>query len=165
MWCDGCTGTWRPLVPPELCHMAWTSILKLAHRGIHAMCWLMSNKFVWPGLATDCCECCRQCTSCNKANHHSFPPTGQWDCRTVPLTTERCSTCQGGLNNVGRPPTVGIAGLPLKKSHGCQQMRQLWATSWCSLASFCPTGCHLEKSSLRGHQLSYWPPRGVMQRS
>lgn len=67
VWCDGCTGTWRPLVPPELRHVAWASVHGLAHPGVRATCRLMSNKFVWPGLATDCKEWCRQCTSCNKA--------------------------------------------------------------------------------------------------
>ena len=67
VWCDGRTGTWRPLVPPELRHVVWASVHGLAHPGVRATCRLMSNKFVWPGLATDCKEWCRQCTSCNKA--------------------------------------------------------------------------------------------------
>ncbi len=66
VWCDGCTWTWRPLMPSEQHHVARASIHGLAHQGLYSMCRLMSNKLMWLGLVTDCRELYK-CTSCNKA--------------------------------------------------------------------------------------------------
>jgi len=67
VWCDGSTGTWRPVIPPQLRGAVLAQVHGLAHPGIRATCRLVSARYVWPSLAEECKEYCRSCVACNRA--------------------------------------------------------------------------------------------------
>ena len=67
VWCDVSQGNWRPVVPAELRRQVFDNVHQLVHPGVRATCRLISNRFVWPGLAVDCREWCRQCVACCRA--------------------------------------------------------------------------------------------------
>ena len=58
----------RPaLVPKDFRQQMFDTIQGLVHPGVHATSRLVSNRFVWPGLATDVKEWSRQCMACCRA--------------------------------------------------------------------------------------------------
>ena len=67
MWCDVSTGVWRPVVPQGFRQQVFDTIHGLVHPEVHATTRLVSNRFVWPGLATDVKEWSRQCVACYRA--------------------------------------------------------------------------------------------------
>ena len=50
--CDVSTGVWRPLVPLEFRQQVFDTVHGLVHPGVRATTCLVSNRFVWPGLAS-----------------------------------------------------------------------------------------------------------------
>ena len=67
VWCDISTGVWRPVVPQGFRQQVFDTIHGLVHPGIRATTRLVSNRFLWPGLATDIKEWSRQCVACCRA--------------------------------------------------------------------------------------------------
>ena len=58
----------RPaLVPKDFRQQMFDTIQGLVHPGVRATSRLVSNRFVWPGLATDVKEWSRQCMACCRA--------------------------------------------------------------------------------------------------
>ena len=67
MWCDVSTRVWRPVVPKDFRQQVFDTIHGLVHPGVCATLCPVSNRFVWPGLATDVKEWSRQCVACCRA--------------------------------------------------------------------------------------------------
>ena len=53
MWCDVSTRVWRPVVPKDFRQQVFDTIHGLVHPEVRATTRLVSNRFVWPGLATE----------------------------------------------------------------------------------------------------------------
>ena len=53
MWCDISTGVWQPVVPQGFRQQVFDTIHGLLHPGVGVTTRLVSNRCVWPGLATD----------------------------------------------------------------------------------------------------------------
>ena len=62
--CDVSMGVWRPGVSKDFRQQVFDTIHGLVHPGVCATLRLVSNRFVWPGLATDVKEWSRQCVTC-----------------------------------------------------------------------------------------------------
>ena len=71
VWCDVSTGAWRLVVPRSFRQQAFDTNHGLMHPGVYATTRLVSNRFVWPGLASGVKVWSRQCVSCcwAKMNH------------------------------------------------------------------------------------------------
>ena len=67
VWCDVSAGLWRPVVPVDFRRQVFDTVHGLVHPGVRATTRLVSNRFVWPGLATDIKEWCRECVACCRA--------------------------------------------------------------------------------------------------
>ena len=67
MWYDVTTRVWRPVVPKDFRQQVFDTIHGLVHLGVCATLCPVSNRFVWPGLATDVKEWSRQCVACCRA--------------------------------------------------------------------------------------------------
>ena len=55
------------MVPEDFRQQVFDTVHGLVHPGVRATTRLVSNRFVWPGLATDIKEWCRQCVACCRA--------------------------------------------------------------------------------------------------
>ena len=60
-------GVWQPVVPQGFRQQVFDAIHGLVHPRVRATTRLVSNRFVWPGLATDVKEWSRQCVACCRA--------------------------------------------------------------------------------------------------
>ena len=67
VWCDVSMGVWRTGVPKDFRQQVFDTIQGLVHPGVCATLRQVSNRFVWPGLATDVNEWSRQCVTCCSA--------------------------------------------------------------------------------------------------
>ena len=70
VWCDvstGVVGGQRRVVPKYFRQQVFDAIHGIAHTGVRATARLVSNSFVWPGLAAEVKEWSRQCVSCRRA--------------------------------------------------------------------------------------------------
>ena len=63
VWCDVSTWVWQLVVPQNFRQQVFDAIHGLAHPGVHASTCLVSDRFVWPGLATDVKKWSRQADS------------------------------------------------------------------------------------------------------
>ena len=64
LWCDKSDGTLRPLVPVTWRKAVFDSVHGLAHAGTRATRRMISNRWVWPGLAKNIGDWCRDCQKC-----------------------------------------------------------------------------------------------------
>ena len=64
LYCDRSDGTLRPLVPVVWRRAVFNSVHNLAHAGICATSRMISNRWVWPGLASDVAAWSRYCQQC-----------------------------------------------------------------------------------------------------
>ena len=101
--CDTSTGTPHPLVPPQFCRQVFDALHSLSHPGVCATQWLVTSRYVWPGINTDVCDWTRTCLQCQRAKGHQhtstpisqFPPP---DARFVHVhidLVEPLPPCQG----------------------------------------------------------------------
>jgi len=65
--CDVSTGQPRPLVPPSFRRRVFNALHSLSHPGARATRRLISTRFVWPRLASDCTAWCRDCQPCQRS--------------------------------------------------------------------------------------------------
>ncbi len=70
---DTSPGVFRPLVPAAFPQPIFDAIHNLAHPGIRATKWLISNHFVWPCLASQVAAWCKDCQQCQRAKVLSQP--------------------------------------------------------------------------------------------
>ena len=75
VWCDDSTGQLRPVIPAAFRKQIFEHVHLLAHAGTRATTRLLSNRYVWPGLAADVKEWCRECVACQRAKVTLQPST------------------------------------------------------------------------------------------
>ena len=78
--CDTARGKTRPFVPLELRKQVFTTLHNMSHPGIRASIRLVSERYVWPRLATDVKNWTRECVACQKAKvtRHTHKPVGRF---------------------------------------------------------------------------------------
>ena len=67
---DISTGTFRPLVPPQLRENIVTSLHSIHHPGVWATKRLVSARFCWPFLAKQAAALARSCIPCQRGKVH-----------------------------------------------------------------------------------------------
>ena len=83
--CDVSTTVARPLVPSAFTFKVFQAVHGLSHPGTRATLRLITSKFVWKGLSTDCRRWSRSCIACqsSKVVRHASAPLKKIP---VPLT-------------------------------------------------------------------------------
>ena len=78
--CDTSTGDPRPLVPPQFRRQVFDILHTLSHPGVRATQWLITSRYMWPGISEDVREWTRACFPCqrSKVHHHTATPTGHF---------------------------------------------------------------------------------------
>lgn len=76
--CDMSTGRPRPFVPEPMRKKIFDQLHNLSHPGARATIRLVSDRFVWPGIAKDCRRFCQTCLACqrSKVTRHVQSPPG-----------------------------------------------------------------------------------------
>ena len=76
--CDMSTGTPRPIVPLSLRRTVFNALHSLSHPGMQATEWLITQKYVWPGMKKDIKVWTRTCQPCqrSKIQRHTTTPFG-----------------------------------------------------------------------------------------
>lgn len=77
LFCDVATKTARPFVTTEFRKRAFDSLHQLSHPGAKATTKLVTERYVWPSMKTDCREWTRSCIPCQRSKitrHVSSPP-------------------------------------------------------------------------------------------
>ena len=88
VWCDTSTGLIRPVIPVGHREKAVAHVHGLAHAGTRATTRMLSQRYVWPGLASDTKTWCRQCEKCNRAKVFQH---AQADVEKIPVPEHRFS--------------------------------------------------------------------------
>jgi hypothetical protein len=80
LYCDTSAGKPRPYVPPALLRQVFQSLHNLGHPGTKATVKLVSQRFVWPGIQTDCRVWARACRPCqrSKVSRHTVTPVSDF---------------------------------------------------------------------------------------
>jgi hypothetical protein len=88
LWCDYTTPEPRPFLPVAFRRAAFQQLHDLTHPGVKSSVRLVSARYVWPKLQTDCANWARACDACQRAkvHRHVSAPLQQF-----PTTTERFS--------------------------------------------------------------------------
>ena len=81
---DVSAGCFRPFVPLSLRRELFTLLHGLAHQGVKRTKSIISERFVWPGLARDVTEWCTVCDQCqrNKVHVHAKAPLEEFSVPT-----------------------------------------------------------------------------------
>lgn len=76
IFCDISSGQPRPYITPQLRKTAFAMVHGLHHPGNAATVRLVTQRFVWPGIRSDCREWSRQCLQCqqSKITRHTKSP-------------------------------------------------------------------------------------------
>lgn len=76
--CDVSTRTARPYVTESFRRAAFESIHRLSHPGVKATVKLVTQRYVWPSVKSDCREWARNCVECqrSKISRHVSSPIG-----------------------------------------------------------------------------------------
>ena len=79
--CDVSTNNVRPYVTTEFRKMAFKSIHNVAHLGVKATQRALTQRFVWPGIKSDCSAWVRACVQCQKSKvqRHVSAPVGKFN--------------------------------------------------------------------------------------
>ena len=83
--CDVSTGVPRPLVPGAMRREVFKLVHGLSHPGTSATVRIMTNKFVWHGIAKDMRAWARGCIRCqsSKVHRHNMAPLHKFDRATA----------------------------------------------------------------------------------
>ena len=78
VFCDISTRTARPFVTKTFRETAFNAVHRLAHPGINATVKLVTQRYVWPSVSSDCRKWARGCLQCqrSKVSRHVFAPLG-----------------------------------------------------------------------------------------
>jgi len=78
VYCDVSSTTARPFVTKQFRRAAFESVHQLAHPGIKATVKLVTQRFVWPSIKSDCRRWARSCIECqrSKITRHVSAPCG-----------------------------------------------------------------------------------------
>ena len=76
LWCDSSSNTPRPYLPPKWGKDTFNQLHQLVHPSVRSSRRMVSNRFVWLGLAKDVMSWARACTQCQraKAQRHTTAP-------------------------------------------------------------------------------------------
>lgn len=76
IFCDISSGQPRPYITPQLRKQVFAMMHELHHPGNAATVRLVTQRFVWPGIRSDCREWSRQCLQCqqSKVTRHTKSP-------------------------------------------------------------------------------------------
>lgn len=80
IFCDSSKQTPRPLVPRQLRRKVFESLHSLSHPGANATAKLVADRYVWPGVRSDCRKWVRTCVACqrSKITRHVSSPLGSF---------------------------------------------------------------------------------------
>ena len=80
LYCDVSTSTARPFVTEPFRRTAFNSLHNLSHPGIKATTKLITERYVWPSIKTDCRNWARACLQCQrvKISRHVSSPVGSF---------------------------------------------------------------------------------------
>lgn len=80
MWCDVSTGSVRPFVTKTFRRAAFDTVHRLGHPGINTIVKLMTERFVWPSMKSDCRRWTRSCIQCqrSKISRHVYSSLGKF---------------------------------------------------------------------------------------
>lgn len=86
IYCDSSTGKQRPYLTPSFRRLHFDKLHGLSHPGPRASARLVAERFVWPGIQSDCRNWARTCLNCqrSKVSRHTVTPLGQF-----PLLSKR----------------------------------------------------------------------------
>jgi len=78
VFCDVSTQTARPFVTQEFRKAAFDSLHQLSHPEINATVKLVTQRYVWPSIKSDCRQWARSCIQCQRAkvSRHVSSPVG-----------------------------------------------------------------------------------------
>lgn len=78
IYCDFSTSSPRPFVTKPFRKTAFNSLHNLSHPGMNASVKLVTQRFVWPSVKSDCRAWARACLQCqeSKVNRHNKTPVG-----------------------------------------------------------------------------------------
>jgi len=100
--CDTTTGKSRPYVTQQFRRQVFTILHGLAHLGIRTTVKLITEKYVWKNIKSDCTKWAQSCLKCQKAKigRHNKAPTGNF----IPPTKrfEHIHGYRGTTTNIGR---------------------------------------------------------------
>ena len=76
LYCDVSTERIRPYVPLKFRFQAFKCLHNLSHPGVRASTKLLTDRFVWPNMRSDCKKWCQACISCQKSkvSRHTRAP-------------------------------------------------------------------------------------------
>jgi transposase InsO family protein len=80
IYCDVSTACVRPYVTEPFRRIAFNSIHQLSHPGAKATTKLMTQKFIWPSIKSDCRKWTKSCLQCqrSKVTRHVTSPLGSF---------------------------------------------------------------------------------------
>lgn len=117
LYCDVSTSTIRPYITKELRKRAFDILHNLAHPGIKASTRMVTQRFVWPRIKSDCKNWTRACLQCQKAKvtQHVRAPQGKFGIQTqkfehvhldivIMPTSEGCRYCLTCIDRFTRWP-------------------------------------------------------------
>lgn len=86
IYCDISTSNVRPFIPKPFRRLIFNKIHNLSHPGVRATTKLITERFVWPSIRSDCRSWARACIKCQRAktNRHVVSPLG-----TFPIISSR----------------------------------------------------------------------------
>ena len=73
--CDTSTGTLRLVVPVQFQHSVFDHLHSVSHPGIRATQYLITARYVWPGINTDVQRWAKTCTWCQQSKIHRHVTT------------------------------------------------------------------------------------------
>ena len=78
---DVSNGMARPFVPYNWRRRVFNALHGLGHPGVHRSQQIVSGKFVWPNVNSDCAKWARECVDCQRAKitRHTVPPIGNFE--------------------------------------------------------------------------------------
>jgi transposase InsO family protein len=88
VWCDVSAGVIRPVIPIGHRERVFSHVHGLAHPGTRATVRLLSQRYVWRGMAKDATAWCRQCEACQRAKVTTHVQTAV---EKIPIPTHRFS--------------------------------------------------------------------------
>lgn len=88
VWCDVSGDMVRPVLPVAHRKQAFLRVHGLAHAGTRATTRLLSQRFIWPGLAKDARDWCAECVPCHRAKAPKMPNPGV---EQIPIPSARFS--------------------------------------------------------------------------
>lgn len=80
VFCDVATRTARPFITKGFRRVAFDAVHRLSHPGIKATVKLVTQRYVWPSIKSDCRQWARNCIQCqrSKITRHVSAPVGNF---------------------------------------------------------------------------------------